>query len=62
MSLFGLEPNVNQVSHFADITLEQNSVKLQDNQVVVNDRFRPTLIPQLETSTLFPIAIPFDNN
>ena len=25
------------------------SVKLQDNQVVVNDRFRPTLIPQLET-------------
>ena len=49
MSLFGLDPNVNQVSHFADITLEQNSVKLQDNQVVVNDRFRPTLIPQLET-------------
>lgn len=49
MSLFGLDPNVNQISHFADITLEQNSVKLQDNQVVVNDRFRPTLIPQLET-------------
>lgn len=48
LSLFGLDPNVNQISHFADITLDQNSVLLQDNEIVVNNRFRPTLVPQLE--------------
>jgi hypothetical protein len=48
LSLYGLDPNVAQISHFADITLEQNSVKLNENEIVVNNRFRPTLVPQLE--------------
>lgn len=48
LSLYGLDPNVKQISHFADITLEQNSVELQENEIVVNNRFRPTLVPQLE--------------
>jgi hypothetical protein len=46
--LYGLDPNVAQISHFADITLEQNSVKLNENEIVVNNCFRPTLVPQLE--------------
>ena len=48
LSMFGLDPNVNQISHFADITLEQNCVDLKENEIVVNNRFKPTLIPQLE--------------
>lgn len=48
LSLYGLDPQVNQVSHFADITLEQNSVKLQENEIVVDNHFRPKLISQLE--------------
>ena len=48
LSLYGVDPNVEQISHFADITLEQDSVKLQENEIVVNNRFRPTLVPQLE--------------
>ena len=48
LSLFGLDPNVNQIAHFADITLEQNCVELGENEIVVNNRFKPTLVPQLE--------------
>lgn len=48
LSLFGLDPKVNQTAHFADITLEQNCVNLDENEIVVNNRFRPTLIPQLK--------------
>ncbi|MBO6232939.1 MAG: hypothetical protein J6I85_07000 [Clostridia bacterium] len=48
LSLFGLDPNVNEITHFADITLEQNTVKLHENEIVVNNRFRPTLVPQLK--------------
>ena len=48
LSLFGLDPNVNQIAHFADITLEQNCVELGENEIVVNNRFKQTLVPQLE--------------
>lgn len=48
LSLYGLDPTINQVSHFADITLDQNEEKLSENEVIVNDRFKPNLVPQLE--------------
>lgn len=48
LSLYGLDPTTNETAHFADITLEQNLIKLQDDEIVVNNRFRPTLVPQLE--------------
>ena len=47
LSLFGIDPDINQTAHFADITLEQNRTKLNENEIVVDCRFRPTLIPQL---------------
>ena len=47
LSLFGLDPNVNQISHFADITLDQNEVTLNENEIVVNDRCNATMTPQL---------------
>jgi len=48
LSLYGIDPKINETAHFADITLEQNSIKLQDDEIVVNNRFKPTLVPQLE--------------
>lgn len=48
LSLYGTDPSINETAHFADITLEQNEVKLKDGEIVVNNRFRPTLVPQLE--------------
>ena len=48
LSLYGLDPNVNQMSHFADITLEQSSIQLPEDEIIVNNRFRPTLVEQLE--------------
>ena len=48
LSLFGEDPNSNEVSHFADITLEQNLFNLKDNEIIVNSKFKPTLVPQLK--------------
>ena len=48
LSLYGTDPSINETAHFADITLEQNLVNLQEDEIVVNNLFRPTLIPQLE--------------
>ena len=47
LSLYGLDTNVNQISHFADITLNQNVVDLADNTIIVDNKFKPTLVPQL---------------
>ena len=48
LSLYGLDPNVSQITHFADITLEQDTVKLKEYEIVVDNRFKPTFIPQLK--------------
>ncbi len=48
LSLYGLDANVNQISHFADITLNQNVVNLTDDTIIVDNKFKPTLVPQLE--------------
>ena len=47
LSLFGIDPATNETAHFAEISLEQNSKVLRDNEIVVDCKFKPTLIPQL---------------
>ena len=48
LSLFGTDPETNQTAHFADITLEQNIRVLKENEIVVDCKYKPTLIPQLQ--------------
>ncbi len=48
LSLYGLDPKVKQVSHFADITLNQKKEQLKDDEIVVNNHFRPNFVSQLE--------------
>ena len=47
LSLFGIDPETNETAHFADITLDQNKRFLKENEIVVDCRFKPTMIPQL---------------
>ena len=46
LNLFGLDPQTNETAHFADITLNQDKL-LRENEIVVDYKFKPTLIPQL---------------
>lgn len=48
LSIFGMDTTTKEIAHLTDITLEQNCVNLGNNEVVVNNRFKPTLVPQLE--------------
>ena len=47
ISLFGLDPETNETAHFVDITLEQNERFLRANEIVVDCKYKPNLIPQL---------------
>ena len=47
LSLFGTDPATNETAHFADITLKQNKKILNKNEIVVDCKFKPTLISQL---------------
>ena len=47
LSLFGIDPATNETAHFADITLNQNKRLLQENEIVVDCKYKPTMIPQL---------------
>lgn len=47
LSLFGVDPETSETAHFADITLNQNSRMLRENEIVVDCKYKPTLIPQL---------------
>lgn len=47
LSLFGIDPETNQTAHFADITLDQNSRSLKEDEIVVDYRYKPTMISQL---------------
>lgn len=47
LSLFGVSPETNETAHFADITLNQDKRLLKENEIIVDCRFKPTLIPQL---------------
>lgn len=48
LSLFEIDSKTNKTAHFADITLNQNSKKLRENEIVVDCMYKPTLIPQLK--------------
>ena len=48
LSLFGTDPELEQITHFADITLNQNTKLLKDNEIVVDCKYKPTLIKQLK--------------
>lgn len=48
LSLFGLDSKTQETAHLADITLNQNSKKLRNNEIVVDCMYKPTLIPQLK--------------
>ncbi len=48
LSLFGFDPETNQTAHFADITLDQNKRLLKENEIIVDCKYKPTLIPQLK--------------
>ena len=47
LSLFGTDPKIHETAHFADITLEQNQKKLKQNEIIVDCKYKPNLIPQL---------------
>lgn len=47
LSLFGVDPETNEICHFIDITLDQNRKMLRENEIVVDCKDKPTLIPQL---------------
>ena len=47
LSLFGTDPATNETAHFADITLNQNSRVLRENEIIVDFKYKPTMIPQL---------------
>lgn len=48
LSLFGENPETDETAHFADITLDQNTRKLKKDEIVVDSKYKPTLIPQLK--------------
>lgn len=48
LSIFGIDPITNEIAHFVDITLEQNTIKLKESEIVVDCQYKPTLIPQLK--------------
>lgn len=48
LSLFGVAPEFNEVTHFADITLEQNQIILKRNEIVVDCKFKYGFIRQLK--------------
>jgi len=47
LSLFGTDLTTNETAHFADITLNQNSKVLRENEIVVDFKYKPAMIPQL---------------
>ena len=44
LSLFGCNP---ETEHFADISLEQNKKLLKKDEIVVDTKFKPTMVTQL---------------
>lgn len=48
LSLFGVDSKTNETAHFVDITLEQNNRILRNNEIIVDCKYKPTIIPQLK--------------
>lgn len=47
LSLYGKNYDTNETEHFADITLNQEKRLLGDGEIIVDCKYKPTLIPQL---------------
>ncbi len=47
ISLFGVDPETNETAHFVDITVDAKYKKTRENEIIVDFRNKPTLIPQL---------------
>ena len=47
LSLFGVDPAINETAHIADITLNQSRYLLKDNKIIVDCRYKQDFIPQL---------------
>ena len=48
VSVFGIDPDTDLMGHFLDISLEQNSIELLENEIIVDHRYKPEIIEQLE--------------
>lgn len=48
LSLFGIDPDTEEMAHFTDITLDQNSWEIKKNEIVVDCLYNTTFVPQLE--------------
>lgn len=48
LSLFGFDESINQIAHFTDITLNQNNRILNSNEIIVDCKYKPNIIPQLK--------------
>ena len=48
VSVFGMDPDTSLRGHFLDISLEQNEISLADDCIVVNNRYKPEIVEQLE--------------
>lgn len=48
LSLFGVDPETNEMAHFTDITVDQNSWEIRKNEIVVDCLYNETFIPQLK--------------
>lgn len=47
LSLYGRDPKTNEIAHFTEITLDQNSIELKDDEVVVDNTYKPNFVSQL---------------
>lgn len=47
LSIFGTDSKTNETAHFLDITLDQNKQLLKEDEIVVDCKFKPKMIPQL---------------
>jgi hypothetical protein len=48
LSLIGIDPDTNEMEHIADISLEQNKMKLKFNEVIVDYMYKDNFITQLK--------------
>lgn len=48
LSMFGIDPDMQKVTRFTDITLDQNSWEIKKNEIVVDCLYNSTFIPQLK--------------
>lgn len=48
LSLFGVDPDTEEMRNFTDITLDQNSWEISKNDIVVDCLYNTSFVPQLK--------------